>query len=103
MAFQVYIPGFPDFAVFDIDLAQGSTWADVVVVAKVVKELLDEWKLRGFPLVSGGTGLHIYVPVEPVYTYKQTAFVQFGSSLDPTGVPRKSDSRAKGKQRYGHV
>lgn len=94
----------PDFAVFDIDPAQGSTWADVVVVAKVVKELLDEWKLRGFPKVSGGTGLHIYVPVEPVYTYKQTAaFVQLGAELIQLAYPEKVTLERKVKQRYGHV
>jgi bifunctional non-homologous end joining protein LigD len=94
----------PDFAVFDIDPAEGSTWADVLVVAKLVKQLLDEWKLKGFPKVSGGTGLHIYVPIEPVYTYKESAaFVQFGATLIQQAYPEKVTLERKVKDRYGHV
>ena len=30
-----------------------------MIVAKMVKQLLDEWKIKGFPKVSGATGVHI--------------------------------------------
>ncbi len=94
----------PDFAVFDIDPAEGSAWADVVVVAKMVKQLLDEWGLRGFPKISGGTGIHIYVPVKPVYSYKESAaFVQFGATLIQRAYPEKVTLERKVKNRYGHV
>jgi bifunctional non-homologous end joining protein LigD len=94
----------PDFAVFDIDPADGTTWPDVVLVAKLVKELLDEWKLEGFPKVSGGTGIHIYVPLEPVYTYRESAaFVRFAAELIRQAYPEKVTLERIVRQRYGHV
>lgn len=97
-------PDYPDFAVFDIDPSQGTTWDDVRVVAHVVKSLLDEWKLVGFPKVSGATGIHIYVPVEPKYTYREIAgFVKFGAGLILRSYPEKVTLERKVKDREGHV
>jgi bifunctional non-homologous end joining protein LigD len=94
----------PDFAIFDIDPSNGSTWEDVVIVAKMVKQLLDEWKIRGFPKVSGATGLHIYVPIEPVYDYKEAAaFVKFGATMIQQAYPEKVTLERRVKDRYGHV
>ncbi len=59
----------PDFAIFDLDPAEGATWQQVVEVAKLIKIALDRMGLVGYPKTSGATGLHIYVPLEPVYTY----------------------------------
>jgi bifunctional non-homologous end joining protein LigD len=76
----------------------------VVLVAKLVKELLDEWKLEGFPKVSGGTGIHIYVPLEPVYTYRESAaFVRFAAELIRQAYPEKVTLERIVRQRYGHV
>ncbi len=96
--------GNPDFAIFDIDPSEGSTWQDVVIVAKMVKQLLDEWKIKGFPKVSGATGLHIYVPIDPVYNYKESAaFVQFAATIIQEAYPEKVTLERKVKDRYGHV
>ena len=35
----------------------------------LIKVLLDQLGLTGYPKTSGATGLHIYVPVEPIYPY----------------------------------
>lgn len=94
----------PDFAIFDIDPSDGSTWEDVVIVAKMVKQLLDEWKIKGFPKVSGATGVHIYVPIDPVYDYKESAaFVQFAATIIQGAYPEKVTLERKVKDRYGHV
>jgi bifunctional non-homologous end joining protein LigD len=61
----------PDFAVIDLDPSPGSRYQDVVDIALVVKELLDNLGLRSYPKTSGSAGLHIYIPVEAVYTYEQ--------------------------------
>jgi bifunctional non-homologous end joining protein LigD len=34
--------------------------------------VLDRIGLAGYPKTTGGRGLHIYVPVEPVYSYEET-------------------------------
>ena len=59
----------PDFAVFDLDPADGATWDQVIEVAKLVKVALDRIGLVGYPKTSGATGLHIYVPLDPIYEY----------------------------------
>jgi len=66
----------PDFAVFDLDPSEGATWAQVVTVAEQLKVMLDRLGLVGYLKTSGATGLHIYVPLDPVHDYRQVrAFV----------------------------
>ncbi|HHX27413.1 MAG: non-homologous end-joining DNA ligase [Bacillota bacterium] len=95
---------YPDFAVFDIDPSEGSTWEDVKIVVKMVKSLLDQWNLLGFPKVSGATGVHVYVPVEPRYTYKEIqAFVKYGAQFIRDAYPEKVTLERKVKDRFGKV
>lgn len=63
-------PNQPDWAVFDLDPAEGATFADVVLLARLVRVALDHFGLRGYCKVSGQTGLQIYVPIRrgPDYT-----------------------------------
>jgi bifunctional non-homologous end joining protein LigD len=94
----------PDFAVFDIDPSEGTGWEDVKKVAKLVKSLLDEWKLEGYPKVSGATGLHIYVPILPKYSYKDVSkFVGLGASLIRGAFPDLVTLERKVKDRTGLV
>jgi bifunctional non-homologous end joining protein LigD len=59
----------PDFAIFDLDPAEGATWDQVVEVARLIEVALDQMGLTGYPKTSGATGLHIYVPLDPIYEY----------------------------------
>lgn len=94
----------PDFAVFDIDPSSGSTWEDVRVVAEMVRSLLAQWNLAGFPKVSGATGIHVYVPLEPRYTYKDVqAFVRHGAGFIRRAYPEKVTLERKVKDRAGRV
>jgi len=61
----------PDFAIFDLDPAEGASWEQVVEVAKLVELVLERTGLRSYPKTSGATGLHIYVPIDPVYPYSR--------------------------------
>ena len=58
-----------DFAVFDLDPAKGATWEQVVSVAKLLGVALERLGLRGYPKTSGASGLHVYVPLDPVHDY----------------------------------
>ena len=59
----------PDFAIFDLDPADGASWEQVVDVAGLVRVLLDQVGLTGYPKLSGASGIHIYVPLDPLYSY----------------------------------
>ena len=63
----------PDFILMDIDPFE-CEFGKVVEAALLVKEKLDAIGLTGYPKTTGGDGLHIYVPVEPIYTYEQARF-----------------------------
>ncbi len=61
----------PDYFVLDLDPQEGATFSNVVEVALLVKEELDKLNLKGWLKTSGASGIHIYVALKPVYTYKQ--------------------------------
>ncbi len=64
----------PDFAIFDLDPAEGSSWQQVVDTARHLQLLLERLGLASYLKTSGATGLHIYVPLEPDYDYRRVRF-----------------------------
>jgi bifunctional non-homologous end joining protein LigD len=62
----------PDWLVFDLD-PQEANFAEVQEFALGLKEILDRLGLDAYPKTSGAAGLHLYVPLEPLYTYEQVA------------------------------
>lgn len=66
-------PDQPDWAVIDLDPAEGTTFADVLTVARLVRRILEGVGVVGYPKLSGSTGIHIYCPCTPGHTYAETA------------------------------
>ncbi|SFS70954.1 non-homologous end-joining DNA ligase [Marininema halotolerans] len=64
-------PGVPTEMVFDIDPSV-EDFNRVIETALLTREALQELELDGVVKTSGATGLQIYVPIEPAYTFKQT-------------------------------
>ena len=62
----------PDYLMLDLD-PKAAPWKNVLDVALVCKEVLDELDLPGFPKTSGSSGIHIYVPLKPRYDYGRIA------------------------------
>src|SRR5467141_3816320 len=61
----------PDYFFFDLDPSDGTEFSVVVTIARALHEKLEELRLAHFLKTSGATGIHIYIPVEPIYTYEQ--------------------------------
>ncbi len=61
----------PDYFFFDLDPSDGTEFSVVVTIARALHEKLEELRLAHFVKTSGATGMHIFIPVEPVYTYEQ--------------------------------
>jgi bifunctional non-homologous end joining protein LigD len=55
----------PDELRIDLDPGPGVAWDDVRRVALVLREVLDEHGLRGWPKTSGSRGIHVNVRIEP--------------------------------------
>ena len=98
---KVNAPDRPDCAIFDLDPAEGADWEKVVAVARLVKVALDRLGLDGYPKTSGASGLHVYVPVEPEYSYARVrrfveAVGRFIAAADPSiatmewDIPRRA-------------
>jgi bifunctional non-homologous end joining protein LigD len=62
---------YPDYAVFDLDPMERYGIDEVRQVAQAIGRLLDRLELLGRVKTSGATGLQIFVPLVPVYTYIQ--------------------------------
>ena len=60
--------GSPDWAILDLD-PDGSPFPHVVRVARAIGKVLRGIGLRPYLKTSGATGLHVYVPLQPGYTY----------------------------------
>lgn len=61
----------PDQLRIDLDPQPGTAFADAARVAPVVREVLDECGLAGYPKTSGGRGIHVFVPIAPWWSFVQ--------------------------------
>jgi bifunctional non-homologous end joining protein LigD len=61
----------PDYFFFDLDPSDGTDFSIVVTIAQALHKALEQLHVAHFLKTSGATGFHIYVPVEPIYTYEQ--------------------------------
>ncbi len=57
--------------VFDFDPDPGVSFTKVKDAAFVLKKLLDRLKLKSFIKTSGGKGLHVHVPIAPIYDWDE--------------------------------
>jgi bifunctional non-homologous end joining protein LigD len=95
----------PDYFFFDLDPTEGTDYGTVVDVAQAVLKKLLELGLAVYLKTSGATGLHMYIPVEPGYTYEQVrTFAEIIGRLVARENPQKvTQERAVEKRRQGTV
>lgn len=61
----------PDQIVMDFDPGPGVPWDEVVDAAFELKDVLDDLELRSFVKLTGGKGIHVHIPVMPLYDWDQ--------------------------------
>ncbi len=93
----------PDFLLIDLDPSE-CEYPRIVEAALLVRKKLDRLGLTGYPKTTGGDGMHIYVPLEPVYTFEQSrGFCEILARLcaaerpDLFTLPRQVARRDRGK------
>ena len=59
----------PDELRIDLDPVPGVAWSQIVEVAKVAKEVLDEVGLVGWPKTSGSRGAHVWARISPNWPF----------------------------------
>jgi DNA ligase D len=74
----------PDELRLDLDPQPGTDFADAQRVAAEARVLLGDLGYVGFPKTSGGRGIHIYVRIEPRWSFTDVrhAAIAFGRELE---------------------
>jgi DNA ligase D-like protein (predicted polymerase) len=64
-------PEHPTWMFFDLDPAASVSFERVLEVAGWIGEMLEALGLLGLPKTSGGDGVHIFVPLAPLYSFEE--------------------------------
>ncbi|TXH45045.1 MAG: ATP-dependent DNA ligase [Actinobacteria bacterium] len=68
----------PDQLRLDFDPSPGSGFADAAAVAKAARDLLGELGWTAFAKTSGGRGMHVFVPLQPRWTFVEVRHAVIG-------------------------
>ena len=74
----------PDEMRIDLDPQPGTGFREAAAVAEVVHGVLDDLGWRGFPKTSGGRGIHVYVRIQPRWTFVEVrrAVIAFAREVE---------------------
>jgi bifunctional non-homologous end joining protein LigD len=93
----------PDYLLIDLD-PQDCGYEKIVEAALLVRSKLDLAELESYPKTTGGDGMHLFVPLEPRYSYEQVrGFAELLAAMvaqerpDLFTTPRAVAKRDKGK------
>jgi bifunctional non-homologous end joining protein LigD len=94
----------PDWMLLDLDPVEVS-YGKIVEAALLIRQILAELGLQGYPKTTGGDGMHIHVPLEPIYTYDQVrGFAELISHLAVDREPNLfTTPRTVGKRKKDRV
>lgn len=102
-------PGKPDYLLIDFDPVE-CAYTKVVEAAQWMRRTLEQIGLAGYPKTTGGDGLHIYVPIEPVYSFDQVkTFAEVlarwaaGEKPDLFTLPRAVAQRTKDRVYFDYI
>ncbi|HET9949630.1 MAG TPA: non-homologous end-joining DNA ligase [Longimicrobiales bacterium] len=92
----------PDELRLDLDPTPGVPWSQIVTVAGVVRALLDELGLLGWPKTSGSRGVHVYVRIERRWGFTEVrrAALAFAREVERR-VPDLATSKWWKEERHG--
>jgi bifunctional non-homologous end joining protein LigD len=94
----------PDYLLVDLD-PQECGYEKIVEAALLVRRKLDQAGLESYPKTTGGDGMHIFVPLEPSYSYAQVR--GFAELLAAMAAQERPDlfttARAVSKREAGRV
>jgi bifunctional non-homologous end joining protein LigD len=94
-------PDRPTYALIDIDPGPGTSWDQVLVLARLHRTALEHLRVRGRPKLTGRRGIQIWIPIRPGPSFEETrAWVEQLSraigAVVPGQVSWKWDVRERG-------
>jgi bifunctional non-homologous end joining protein LigD len=94
----------PDRVVFDFDPDEGMGFGEVVRAARDMRERLDDLGLESVPMVSGGKGIHVVVPLKPSYEWPDVkAFTEALARAMAADEPDRFLAVASKAKRQGRI
>jgi bifunctional non-homologous end joining protein LigD len=97
-------PDRPDRIVFDLDPDEGLGFGDVVRATLEVRERLSALGLESFVKTTGGKGLHIVLPIEPVTEWRAAkAFAKGFSEAMAADSPDRYLTKISKAERSGRI
>jgi len=92
----------PDELRVDLDPVPGVEWPQIREVAAVVKAALDDVGLIGWPKTSGSRGMHVFVRIEPRWTFPEVRRAALALARDvERRVPALATSKWWKEERHG--
>ena len=92
----------PDELRVDLDPGPGVSFDDVRRVAMVVRDVLGEHELRGWPKTSGSRGIHVNVRIERRWTFDQVRRAALAVAREvERRVPKLATSKWWKEERHG--
>src|SRR6266516_3683638 len=92
----------PDELRVDLDPTPEASWDDVRKVAMVVREVLDEHGLAGFPKTSGSRGIHVNVRIRPEHGFTEVRRAALALAREvERRVPELATSKWRKEERHG--
>jgi bifunctional non-homologous end joining protein LigD len=92
----------PDELRVDLDPMPGVPWSDVLQVALVAREVLEDFGLVGWPKTSGSRGFHVYCRIQQRWTFPEVrrAAVALAREVERR-APEVATSRWWKEERHG--
>jgi DNA ligase D-like protein (predicted polymerase) len=92
----------PDELRVDLDPGPGVGWDDVRRVALIVRDVLDEHGLRGWPKTSGSRGMHVNVRIERRWSFDQVRRAALALAREvERRAPEQATSKWWKEERHG--
>ncbi len=94
----------PDQIVMDFDPDPSVPFKEVVKAAVIMKKILEQLKLKSFVKTSGGKGLHVHIPIAPLYSWDEIK--AFSKAIADEMVSRNPElylSTMSKKERKGKI
>ena len=94
----------PDQLTFDLDPGEGVAWKDLLTGARLVRDVLRDLELESYPKITGGTGIHVVVPIKPAVGWDEAkAFCRQVAEAIGRDDPSRYIATARRAKRAGRV
>jgi bifunctional non-homologous end joining protein LigD len=97
-------PDQPTYVLIDIDPGTGTSWDDLLVLARLHRTALEHLGVRGQPKVTGQRGIQIWIPIRPGPSSDETSdWAEQLSHAIGDAVPDLVSWKWERQQRGGHA